>query len=254
MNLTNAQAFFGLRANATPSKPNVRNTNEIGVPATGQALFDAVGAYSLRARLMNTDSFQLIALEGNAFASFSNVPSVIVVSGITNPVGKQDLHLAVNGTADGKIRYGETPSEQVVFYDDDRWRIFVEGDGLDYRAEKISAADSPIGLTDWNVLEGSGQPTIAARENSIAELSGTFTGLDLYGEDLPTMTDIIGVMIQCTNGALQVASTNGNEINEITAGETRMFVNPNGTGAEYVSFDVIAEANDTELEITIIGK
>jgi hypothetical protein len=251
MNLTNAQAFFGLRANATPSAPNVRNTNEVGVSATGQALFDAVGAYSLRARLMDGDNFELNALTGIATPTISDVPAFIVITGITDPTGFDPLFLTREADLNGKPFWG-FENWGVGWNGSDSWFI-TQDTSVVYTAEKESSANTPIGLTDWTIYEGAGQPTIAARENSTGEIIGG-NGLDLYGEDLPTMTDIIGVMVQCTSGNFDISSIAGGEVNTIAAGETRLFVNPNGTGVEYDGFDVICEANDTELEITIIGK
>jgi hypothetical protein len=167
------------------------------------------------------------------------------------PVGSDPLtFVKASALVEGKPQW--TFGNWVIEYTGTQWVIAETGTNS-YEAVKTSAADTPIGLTGWTVGTGAGQPVVAARADSAGEIIGG-NGLDLYGEDLPTMTGIIGVMIQCTSGALRVASTGGSEINEITAGETRMFVNPNGTGVEYDSFDVIAEANDTELEITIIGK
>jgi hypothetical protein len=256
MILSNPQAFFGLRANVTPTAPNVRNDNEVGVAAAGLALTGGNVAYSLRAKLAEDDKLELDVLTGDASGStISEIPDTLVITGITDPANSDPMIVPrVNdafGFAQWKLTVNENQSVE-VFNDDGDWTVLITDTEQVYAASKTSSALTPVGLTGWTVGPGTGQPVIAAGEPAFGEVTGG-TGLDIYGETLPAIADVQGILIQCIAGAADI-EVNGNELKQVTAGDTRCAFNVAGMPSYADTLEATATAPGTIIEITIIGK
>ena len=254
MILSNPQAFFGLRANVTPTAPNVRNDNEVGVSAAGLALTGGNVAYSLRAKLALGDVLDLDVLTGDASGStLTDVPETITITGITDPaIPAGGLVLPRGEDISGFPQWSATLAGKLWIVRNTGlgdWTI-NEATSSTYAATKTSAADSPVGLTGWTVSTGTGQPIVAGEAFGLIEGG---TGLDIYGETLPAITDVQGVLIQCISGAADI-EVNGNELKQVTAGDTRCAFNVAGMPSYADTLEATATAAGTILEITIIGK
>jgi hypothetical protein len=250
MILSNPQAFFGLRANVTPTAPNVRNDNEVGVSAAGLALTGGNVAYSLRAKLALGDVLDLNVLTGDASGStISEIPDTLVITGITDPANSDPI-IATREEDFEPSEGWKAPGNWSVSRDVGDW--VVRKDPAVYRAAKTSAAATPVGLTFDPPTIGAGTPVIAAGEPAFGEVIGG-TGLDIYGETLPTIADVQGILIQCIAGAADI-EVNGNELKQVTAGDTRCAFNVAGMPSYADTLEATATAAGTILEITIIGK
>jgi hypothetical protein len=98
---------------------------------------------------------------------------------LAGPVGLSGGTVALVQTSDKQWEEG---GNWLVAYDVDRWMI----SGPSYGAQKVSVAESPAGLTDWNVTTGSGQPTL---EESVT-VPATYLGQQCLVGDTPATREI----------------------------------------------------------------
>jgi hypothetical protein len=256
MILSNPQAFFGLRANVTPTAPNVRNDNEVGVAAAGLALTGGNVAYSLRAKLAEGDVLDLDVLTGDASGSTISESAIMTLSGITNPAAANGVFLK-NGQANSFPVF-QKESNDFYFSRGDAsapvtWVLWfvVEGDQDIAVIETQDDVATPDLVTNWDLLAGvTATPSISA--SAFGEIIGG-TGLDIYGETLPTIADVQGILIQCIAGAADI-EVNGNELKQVTAGDTRCAFNVAGMPSYADTLEATATSPGTIIEITIIGK
>jgi hypothetical protein len=100
-------------------------------------------------------------------------PNTLTITGITSPANSDPLVLKLIGLsqdADGNI---------TLNWSDDTiglgihvgsafgvWTIRISGDGYPYlyEATKISSAKTPVGLTDWTIITGAGQPILEGND------------------------------------------------------------------------------------------
>jgi hypothetical protein len=250
MSFSNAQAFAGLRATATPDAPQTRNNNEVGFAPFTANLTDAESVYSVRATLADGDVLILDMLTGDAGESVINaIPDILTITGITDPADSDPI-IVTRGSddIDGFATWSGDDTE--VLYGGILWSIRINA-GVDYLAEKVSADTSPVGLTSWTVDPGSGQPSVAGSFNTPKIIGGD--GNDIYGDPLPTIDTIQGVMIKCISGAADI-EINGNELKSVTAGDVRLAFNAAGMPSYADDLEATATAANTVLEIVVIGK
>jgi len=274
MILSNPQAFFGLRANVTPTAPNVRNDNEVGVAAAGLALTGGNVAYSLRAKLAEDDKLELDVLTGDASGStLTDIAETMTITGSLTHNGTSAVTFPVlpwNAAADswgdfpeGSTTPGSQPHElREVEGESYKWLLIQRGPN---QAVWTSTADVatpdlvPTGAWHetsnpdaWKPADSATGTPVATAGPPLGFVTGG-TGLDIYGETLPTIADVQGILIQCIAGAADI-EVNGNELKQVTAGDTRCAFNVAGMPSYADTLEAIATAAGTIIEITIIGK
>jgi hypothetical protein len=259
MNLSNAQAFAGLRATATPDAPNVRNDNEIGIGAFTQLLTGAQVAFSVRATMADGDVLTLDPLTNDASASvFSDTPTTITVTGITNPAGQDPIVLTKGDSTINGLPYWEkvvaSPGlSWLLSYDLDntRWTLQDSRVSSPYIATKTDAdPTTPVGLTSWTVTNGAGSPVLTGSV-STGYIGGD--GKDIYGATLPAIDTIQGIIVKCTSGAAYIEVSTDEKLT-VSAGDTRLCFNADGMASFADDIEATASASNTVLDIIVIGK
>jgi hypothetical protein len=125
--------------------------------------------------------------------------------------------------------------------------------------------DDGIVTAQWSSSEDVASPDLVTTWSPESPATGTPTvtgigfsksfdpsGKDLYGEDIPTITEIKGLLIECVSG--ETISRIGDEYAELTAGERRLSANAGGLESLLDNMEIEATAPNTEVRVTVIGK
>jgi len=190
MQLTSAAAFFGLRANATPTGTNVRNDNEIGVAATQYPLTDASIAYSTRIILAASGDEATIDLTDNdttgsdawvagtaqvetataagVVSGAGNASVVVTSAGMTGSPLTVSVAVAASDTAAvwaGKVRTALAANATIAA------RFTVSGASTAIVLTRKPTTSIPVGSTTVDILPGNDATLKIALDN------GTCTGI-----------------------------------------------------------------------------
>jgi hypothetical protein len=260
MSFSNAQAFAGLRATATPDAPQTRNNNEVGFAPFTANLTDAESVYSVRATLADGDVLSLDTLAGDAGESvLAGAPETLTVTGTltdgTDPVVFPVLLYVEAGLWTST---GAAPGSGEVYFisnnaGDSNYELVKLADGESVATwVAVQAVATPDLVTTWTpIATATGTPTITG-SGVTSEITGG-DGNDIYGDPLPTIDTIQGMMIKCISGAADI-EVNGNELKSLTAGDVRLAFNPAGMPSYADDLEATATAANTVLEIVVIGK
>ena len=261
MDLSNAQAFAGLRATATPDAPNVRNDNEIGIAPFTQLLTGAQVAFSVRATMASADVLTLDPLTNDASTSvFADVPASIVITGTltdgTNSVTFPTM-LFAGFDANGFPRYTELglvdpEYEFQIKYDGGAWEI-TAGGTLNGAWGSTEDEISPTDVVTWTADSPStGTPTLTGSTAKATGYTGG-DGKDIYGATLPAIDTIQGIIVKCTSGAATIEVSTDEKLT-VSAGDTRLCFNTAGVASFADDIEATASASNTVLDIIVIGK
>jgi hypothetical protein len=263
MDIFQASATIGLRAFANPPGTLSANANQQGLAASQLSFPDANVAYSRRFKLaFDGETVDLNLPDGTYTEGFTfpeiegvpeGVPSYIRVTG-TLTDGSDPVTIPVlifYGIVEGRPAYSETGDAPET----NEWRL--TWDGASWNLEDLNtgywSSDSDVASPDlatWSpVAPSTGTPTVTG-----IGFSKSFdpSGKDLYGEDIPTITEIKGLLIECVSG--ETISRIGDEYAELTAGERRLSANAGGLESLLDNMEIEATAPNTEVRVTVIGK
>jgi hypothetical protein len=239
MQLTSAAAFFGLRANATPTGTNVRNDNEIGVAATQVPLTDANVAYSTRMILANALTQAVIDLSDNdttgsevwtpgvaqvetataagTISGAGNANVVVTSAGMTgSPI---TLNVAV-AASDGPSTWAEKVRVALAANATIAARFVVDGTTTAIRLVRRPSTSIPVGSTTVDIYPANDTTLNIALDNGTstgitpaATSANTTTGVatagarifdgdgkDWEGNTLGSIAALKGLLIQATTG------------------------------------------------------
>jgi hypothetical protein len=291
MNLTQAQAFVGLRASATPTGTNVANDVQIGVGNTVIPLPGANVAYSLRAFITAGEATMVFfpgtgstagsttfvagvqqvetATAAGTITLAGNAAVVVTSTGMAGSPLTLNVAVALNDTAAqwaAKVRTALAANATIAA------RFDVSGTSTAIiLTRKLSSILSdgttsvPIRLDNDANLNISldngtctGITTAATSANTTAGVatSGVFIvdgdGKDFEGVSLPTIATIQG-MIAVNNGSNDdiLFSSTGEARYTLAAGETALEVATGGIAVE--SEFAITAAGQSIVTITVIG-
>jgi hypothetical protein len=293
MNLTQAQAFVGLRASATPTGTNVTNDVQIGVGNTVIPLPGANVAYSLRAfftdigTILDLDIYDGDTTGSTAFVAGAqqvetataagtitgagDAAVVVTATGMAGSPLTLNVPVALNDTAAqwaAKVRTALAANVTIA------GRFDVSGTSTAIilmrkpRTTITSGATSvPIRLANdanLNISLNNGTCTgitpAATSANTTAGVatSGVFIvdgdGKDFEGVDLPTINSIKAILMHAEIGELDVTG-NVDDKYTLTQGEITLEVSTVPDGGPAVDSPLEFSSNETEgvLSITVIG-
>jgi hypothetical protein len=227
MQLTSAAAFFGLRANATPTGTNVRNDNEIGVAATQIPLTDANVAYSTRIILAKADDEATIDLTDNdttgsdawvagtaqvetataagVVSGAGNASVVVTSAGMTGSPLTVSVAVAASDTAAvwaGKVRTALAANTVIAA------RFAVSGASTAIILTRRPTTSIPVGSTTVDILPGNDTTLNIALDN------GTSTGITPAASSANTTTGVATSGARIFDG--EGKDWEGNTLEEIT--------------------------------------
>jgi hypothetical protein len=246
MNLTQAQAFFGLRASATPTGTNIANDVQIGVGNTVLPLTGANVAYSLRGFFAGTGDDLVIDLHENdttgstAFVAGVQQVETATAAGTITGAGNAAVVITATGMAGSPL----TLNVPVALNDTAaQWaakvRTALAANATIAAGFTISGASASIILTRRPLLtltEGSVSVPICVANDTNLNISldnGTCTGItpattssnttagvategtfiadgdgnDFEGVALPQIGNFQGILYNCSNGAVVVTGS-----------------------------------------------
>ena len=131
-----------------------------------------------------TEVFEQIALDVGID------PNTLTITGITTPANRDPLVLTMGGLthdADGNITQnwhaGEPGSNDLSVYVSSIFGVWSITIGTSfsytYEAIKISSAKTPVGLTDWTIITGAGQPILEGNDkfpSYVGQLGTSYPG------------------------------------------------------------------------------
>jgi hypothetical protein len=89
------------------------------------------------------------------------IPDELTVTGITDPADSDPLILSRISDSEGYPAWNNDNGQWAVGWSLGTWGLSNNNGGFMYIAIKISDETSPVGLTGWDVIDGTGQPTVA---------------------------------------------------------------------------------------------
>jgi hypothetical protein len=227
MQLTSAAAFFGLRANATPTGTNVRNDNEIGVASTQVPLTDANVAYSTRIILAASGDEAVIDLTDNdttgsdawvagtaqvetataagTVSGAGNASVVVTSAGMTGSPLTVSVAVAASDTAAvwaGKVRTALAANATIAA------RFTVSGASTAIVLTRKPTTSIPVGSTTVDILPGNDTTLNIALDN------GTSTGITPAASSANTTTGVATSGARIFDG--DGKDWEGNTLEEIT--------------------------------------
>jgi hypothetical protein len=294
MNLTQAQAFFGLRASATPTGTNVTNDVQIGVGNTVLPLTGANVAYSLRAFFTTTSSelafdpsaglttgstafvagVQQVetATAAGTITGAGDAAVVVTATGMTGspltlnvPVALNDTAaqwaakvrtaLAANVTIAGRFDVSGT-STAVILTRKPRTTIISGATSVPIRF----ANDANLNISlDNGTCTGITPAATSANTTAGVATEGVFIvdgdGKDFEGVDLPDNMTIRGILMHAEDGDFEVTGSSVARY-DLAEGEITLEVSTKQFGAPALDPTLTFSLDETEgiLSITVIGQ
>jgi hypothetical protein len=291
MQLTSAAAFFGLRANATPTGTNVRNDNEIGVASTQVPLTDANVAYSTRIILAASGDEATIDLTDNdttgsdawvagtaqvetataagTISGAGNASVVVTSAGMTGSPVTLNVAVAASDTAAvwaGKVRTALAANATIAA------RFAVSGTSTAIILTRRPTTSIPVGSTTVDILAGNDTTLNIALDNgtstgitpaatSANTTEGVATsgarifdgdGKDWEGNTLGQIVDLQGFMLQCSNGNGSFADSTGDNVFDFSSSYKTPYINSSSNLLGVCTITSSSEAAD--ITITVIGQ
>jgi hypothetical protein len=165
----------------------------------------------------------------------------IVITGITDPVASDPLSLSpVPDGVNGKDAW--TDGTFLCAWVLGLWYITTDP-ATTYQATKASAADSPVGLTVWTILNGAGQPTVKAVTNG---LLGQFAAVN--GVVTHQCVDVSPMTWREIGGGAGVSELGDLDTTGYTAGRyLRVAANPGGV-EERTPGDVLSDIGGISID------
>jgi len=294
MNLTQAQAFIGLRASATPTGTNVTNDVQIGVGNTVLPLTGANVAYSLRAFFTTTSSelafdpsagvttgstafvagVQQVetATAAGTITGAGDAAVVITATGMAGspltlnvPVALNDTAaqwaakvrtaLAANVTIAGRFDVSGT-STAIILTRKPRTTIISGATSVPIRF----ANDANLNISlDNGTCTGITPATTSANTTAGVATEGVFIidgdGKDFEGVDLPDNMTIRGILMHAEDGDFEVTGSVFARY-DLAEGEITLEVSTKQFGAPALDPTFTFSLDETEgvLSITVIGQ
>ncbi|MEI6654292.1 MAG: hypothetical protein WCP45_05955 [Verrucomicrobiota bacterium] len=115
----------------------------------------------------------------------NGVPASLIISGTLTPDVASECAFVDDLTGDFHWSNGldSVPGTAIVQKMFNQWWINPAYTDYNYCAYVNSDADTPVGLTDWTVVKGSGQPAFAAAEGGITGTPGVLRQLCIVGNN-----------------------------------------------------------------------
>lgn len=274
--LNSQVAKFGLSLKAEPSKTNVANTQLIGIESGSVILTTGGAGYSIGVSMASTGDECTLDL-ATGLAATSDTP----ISQVETATAAGTITLTGNATVTvtGARITGSPLAVSVAVLDTDTaatWagkaRAALAAVTAITDVYTVGGASTAISLTEivptnndgtLNIALDNGTCTgitpAASSANTTAGVGGvkflnsTGDGKDFEGVDLPTMTNVLGILIRVTNGIVTFADAgNTNTITGIAdAPGYFMAINPGGTGFEG-TLTVTASAPSVTWDATLV--
>jgi hypothetical protein len=294
MNLTQAQAFVGLRASATPTGTNVSNDVQIGVGNTVIPLTGAEVAYSVGCLMVGSSADFVIDLVDNDTTGTTswtagaaqvetataagtvtvagNAAVVVTSTGMAGSPLTLNVAVALNDTAAqwaAKVRTALAANSVIAS------RFDVSGSSASIvltrkpsKAYTLGTTSIPLHVADdatLNISLDNGTCTgIATAATSANTTAGVATagcllydgeGKDFEGITLPAIGGLLGFLIQNSTASESGFEISGAEYNAETV-VAGQFILTAGTGSATISPDTLTLSPTTSafVAITVIGQ
>lgn len=288
MTLTQVQAFYGLRAIATPTGTNISNDVQIGIGNTVQALESDV-AYSLRAifagsgdildlnpatndttgstawvagtaQVETATAAGTITGSGNATvivtaAGMTGSPktiSVAVTNGDTAATWAEKVRVALTSDTAVSALFTVGGSTTAITLTRKPTNTYTVG------AETVNVYPANDGTLNVSLDNGTctGITTASTSANTTAGVATDGVkiydgdGKDFEGATIPTIGSFNGILIKVNNGSLAMTSTGGVECAGLITNSIVINLNQDGTGDSQKTFTASASS---DVEIIVIG-
>jgi hypothetical protein len=291
MQLTSAAAFFGLRANATPTGTNIRNDNEIGVASTQVPLTDANVAYSTRIILAVADDAATIDLTDNdttssdawvagvaqvetataagTISGAGNANVVVTSAGMTGSPITLNVAVAASDTAAAwaeKVRVALAANTVIAA------RFTVSGASTAIILTRRPTTSIPVGSTTVDILTGNDTTLNIALDNgtstgitpaatSANTTEGVATsgakifdgdGKDWEGNTLDAIVTLKGILVQAASGSVSFEGPLSTNVFEIASTDPLPLLS--SSQALLGSCTVTALQDVCDITLTVIGQ
>jgi hypothetical protein len=281
--VSNAVAIYGLQASLATEQTNASGIVPVGPSQTQRTFLEADVAYAFRANLPNVGDVAVVDLtdaSGEVTPAIptgtpapEGFPQYIQVTGtFTDSTGSNTQSIPVllvhAGTNLDGVRMWSTTGD----FESDWISLGLDANGQSFAAigiptvnalfnyrtsggtssfEDSSATD--ILTADWVASnDETGQPILSEIEIESPELIDA-DGKDIYGQPIPTVDEINGLLIECVSGAATITGADGFEYSP-TANAVLQISNTSTGVITPDDLTIEATAADTAVKVTVIGK
>jgi len=265
--VSNAVAIYGLQASLATEQTNASGIVPVGPSQTQRTFLDADVAYAFRANLPNVGDVATVDLataNGIAEPNDSEYPFAIEVTGTLSFDGVDPLvvpTLTFDGLNDGKPSYVANTDDFdfIVIWDEEggEWKFNVTAQPSAVMKSWFSTDNvtEPTLVTTWQISGddgNTGTPTVSAGEYDYPQLIDA-DGNDIYGQPIPTVAEINGLLIECVSGAATITGADGFEYSP-TANAVLQISNTSTGVITPDDLTIEATSADTAVKVTVIGK
>jgi hypothetical protein len=280
--VSNAVAIYGLQASLATEQTNASGIVPVGPSQTQRTFLDADVAYAFRANLPNVGDIGAVSLSSNSGS---------VTPAIGTPPGSNPRIISVGGTFSESTGTTNQAVPVVLYYAGSNasghwWTTSkeIEADWLTSATNMSNGdafalldLDSPfasmfryktsVGVSTFDDATGStsitamswlanvdetGLPVITAVAYTAPELIDA-DGNDIYGQAIPTVDEINGLLLECVSGTAKITTTVDDEVS-ISSNGIILFANTESNVWEVDTITITAADADTAVKVTVIGK
>jgi hypothetical protein len=281
--VSNAVAIYGLQASLATEQTNASGIVPVGPSQTQRTFLDADVAYAFRANLPNIGDEAVVDLtdaSGEVTPAIptgtpapEGFPQYIQVTGtFTDSTGSNTQSVPVllvhAGTNLDGVRMWSTTGD----FESDWISLGLDANGqafaaigittvnalFNYRTSAGTSSFEDSSATDILTAEWAasndetGQPILSEIEIESPELIDA-DGKDIYGQPIPTVAEINGLLIECVSGAATITGADGFEYSP-TANAVLQISNTSTGVITPDDLTIEATSADTAVKVTVIGK
>jgi hypothetical protein len=280
--VSNAVAIYGLQASLATEQTNASGIVPVGPSQTQRTFLDADVAYAFRANLPTSGDSAKVNLSGNIGDVTPITPDETPPSGNakiydltgaftnntgtkTQPVPVRVYYAGNDGTNDwwtssGEIESGWAADTSTMVNGDCFVRLNVDTSAT-FAYKTIqglsvfndSEAVNSVGGLVWSGNDDeTGTPLFVEFEYVEPSLIDT-DGKDIYGQPIPTVDEINGLLIECVSGTAKITTTADDEVS-ISSSGIILFANTDANVWEVDDITITATSDGTAVKVTVIGQ
>jgi hypothetical protein len=270
--VSNAVAIYGLQASLATEQTNASGIVPVGPSQTQRTFLDADVAYAFRANLPNIGDEAVVDLtdaSGDVTAAIPSpaggLPTIISITGTlttdgTTPLTVPLLYYTEMEASKPKYEAENDSFAFALYWDSGEGKWIFEltiKPSLENEFWYSSVADtaSPDLASGWLPDEGgsnTGTPVVAVSPYTLPSLIDA-DGKDIYGQPIPTVAEINGLLIECVSGAATITGADGFEYSP-TANAVLQISNTSTGVITPDDLTIEATAANTAVKVTVIGQ